>query len=66
MKKIEDNLRDLQGNIKQSNIHIKFYKEKIERKGQKAYMKKIMAENFPNLGKKQTSRSRKPSELQIR
>lgn len=52
MKKIEDSLRDLQGNIKQNNIHIKSQKEKIEIKGRKAYMKKITAENFPNLGKK--------------
>ena len=39
MKKIEDSLRDLQGNIKQNNIHIKFYKEKIE-KGKKLTWKK--------------------------
>ena len=32
----------------------------MERKGKKAYMKKIMTENFPHLGKKQTSGSRKP------
>lgn len=67
MKISEDSLRNLQDNIKQTNIHIIWVSEGEEReKGAEIVFVEIMTENFPNLGRKQTSRPRKLREFQIR
>ena len=50
-----------------SGIHIIRVSEKErEKKGIKTYLKKKMAENFPNLRKETDSRSRNSRQLQIR
>ena len=70
MKKSEQSLRDLQNNIKQINIHIirvQEGKEKKKSKKEKNEIEKlideIMAENFPNLEKKLTSKSKMTREF---
>lgn len=61
----EDSLRDLWDNTKQDKIHIIGVPEGEgrERKGQKIYLKKIMAETSLIWGWKQTPKSRKPEEF---
>lgn len=62
--KSKDSLKDLQDNIEWNNIV--FYwsqKEKREKEAEKLF-EEILAENFSNLGKKQTSTSRKPRNFQ--
>ncbi len=52
MKRIEDSLRDLWDNIKRTNIRIIGVPEEEEkRKGLRKYLKEIIVENFPNMGK---------------
>ena len=51
MKKCEDSLRDLWDNMKWTIILIELPEEERE-KGTKILFEGIMAENFPNLGKK--------------
>ena len=52
MKRIEDSLRDLQDNIKCTNIRIIGAPEEEEKKkGAEKIFEEIMVENFPNLGK---------------
>ena len=66
MKNGEVNLRDLEDNIKWTNICILGLPEREEReKGAEILFEEIMAENFSNLEKKQTFRSRKLREFQI-
>ena len=47
-KKNEESLGDLRDSIKRNNVHITGVQE--EEEGYKVYFKKIMTENFPNLG----------------
>ena len=52
MKRNEDSLRDLWDNIKRTNIHIIGVPEGEERKKvPEKIFEKIIAKNFPNLGK---------------
>ena len=53
MKRIEDNLRDLWGNIKCTNIRIIWVPEEEEKeKGTEKIFEQFIVENFPNMGKK--------------
>ena len=53
MKRNEDSLRDLWDNIKHNNIRIIGVPEGEEReKGPEKIFEEIIAENFPNMGKK--------------
>ena len=52
MKRIEDSLRDLQDNIKLTNIRIIGVPEEEEKKkGTEKIFEGVIAENFPNMGK---------------
>ena len=52
MKKIEDNLRDLQDNIKHTNMQITGVPEEEEKKkGTEKIFEEIIVENFPGMGK---------------
>ena len=52
MKRIEDSLRDLWGNIKCTNIRIIGVPEEEEKKkGTEKIFEEIIVENFPNIGK---------------
>ena len=52
MKRSEDSLGDLWDNIKHTNIHIIGVPEREERKkGPEKIFEKIIAKNFPNVGK---------------
>ena len=52
MKRNEDNLRDLQDNIKRSNIRIiGVPEEKDKKKGHEKILEEIIVENFPKRGK---------------
>ena len=52
MKRYEDSLRDLWDNIKRTNIHIIGVPEGEERKKvPEKIFEKIIAKNFPNMGK---------------
>ena len=52
MKRIEDSLRDLWGNIKCTNIRIiGFPEEEQKKKGTEKIFEEIIVENFPNMGK---------------
>ena len=59
MKRIEDSLRDLWGNIKCTNIQIIAVPEEEEKKkeSEKIFIE-IIVENFPNMGK-EINKSRK-------
>ena len=51
MKRIEDSLRDLWDNIKNTNIRIIGVPEEEKKKGPEKIYEEIRAENFPNMGK---------------
>ena len=51
MKTTEDNLRELQGNIKCSNIPIIGVPEEDKKKGHEKILEEIIVENFPKIGK---------------
>ena len=52
MKRIEDSFRDLQDNIKHTNIRIIGVPEEEEiKKGTEKIFEEIIVENFPNMGK---------------
>ena len=52
MKRIEDSLRDLWDNIKNTNIRIIGAPEEEEKKkGTEKIFEEIIVENFPNMGK---------------
>ena len=54
MKKHKSNIRDLQDNTKQANLHIIGIPEAEEKeKGTENIFEEIMSENVPNLKKKQ-------------
>ena len=51
MKRIEDSLRDPWDNIKHTNIQMIGVPEEEEKKGLRKYLKRLIVENFPNVGK---------------
>ena len=51
MKRIEDSLRDLWDNIKQTNIRIRGVPEEEKKKGTEKIFEEIIVENFLNMGK---------------
>ena len=51
MKTTEDNLRELQGNIKCSNIPIIGVPEEDKKKGREKILEKIIVEDIPKMGK---------------
>ena len=51
MKRIEDSLSDLWGNIKCTNIRIIQVPEEEKKKGAEKLFEEIIVENFPNMGK---------------
>src|SRR5574337_1144984 len=51
IKRNEDNLRDLQDNIKRSNIRIIGVPEEDKKKDHEKILEEIIVENFPNMGK---------------
>ena len=51
MKRTEDSLTDLWDNIKCTNIRIIGVPEEGKKKGLRKYLKRIIVENFPNMGK---------------
>ena len=51
MKRIEDSLRDLWGNVKRTNIRIIGVPEEERKKGSEKIFEEIIVENFPNMGK---------------
>ena len=53
MKRIEDNLRDLWGNTKHTNIWIiRVPEEEKKKKGFEKIFEESIVENFPNMGRK--------------
>ena len=61
MKRIEDNFRDLWDNTKSTNIRI-IGVPKEEEKGSEKISEEIIVENFPNMGKEISPKSRKHRE----
>ena len=59
MKRIEDSLRDLWDNIQCTNIRIIGVPEEEKKKGTKKIFEEIIVENFPNMGKEMSIKSRK-------
>ena len=51
MKRNEDNLRDLQDNMKPSNFRIIGIPEEDRKKGHEKILEEIIVENFPKMGK---------------
>ena len=51
MKRNEDNLRDLQDNMKPSNFRIIGIPEEDRKKGHEKILEEITVENFPKIGK---------------
>ena len=49
MKRNEDRLRDLQDNIKHTNIHDIWVPKQKREKGPEKVFEAIIAENFPNM-----------------
>ena len=51
IKRNEDNLRDLWGNVKHSNIQIIEVPEEDKKKGHEKILEEIVVENFPKMWK---------------
>ena len=51
IKRNEDNLRDLQDNMKHSNIRIIGVSEEDKKKAYEKILEEIIVENFPKMGK---------------
>ena len=65
IKRNEDNLRDLQDNMKCSNIRIiGVPKEEDKKKEYDKILKEIRVENVPKMGKEIITKSKKPRESQ--
>ena len=63
MKRIEDSLRDLWDSIKHTNIRIIGVREEEEKKkGTEKIFEEIIVENFPNMARKYSIKSRKHRE----
>ena len=52
IKRNEDNLRDLQDNVKRPNIRIIGVPEEDKKKGHEKILEEVIVENFPKMGKK--------------
>ena len=68
MKRIEDSLRDFWDNIKCtniSNIWIIGVPEEEKKKGYEKNFEEIIVENFPNMEKKQSIKSKRHKESRI-
>ena len=64
-KRNEDNLRDLQENVKHPNIRIIGVPEQEdEKKDHEKILEEIIVENFPKMGRKYSPNSKKPRESQ--
>ena len=50
-KRNEDNLRDLQDNMKRSNIRIIGVQEEDKKKDHEKILEEMIVENFPKMGK---------------
>ena len=67
MKRIEDSLRELWGNIKHTNIRIIGVPEEEEKKkGTEKILEEIIVENFPNMGKEIVSQVQKAQRVPYR
>ena len=65
IKRNEDNLRDLQDNMKCSNIRIiGVPEEENKKKDHEKIFEEIIVENFPKMGKEIITQSKKPRESQ--
>ena len=60
----EDNLRDLQYNVKHPNIRIIGVPEEEYKKKDHGKILEIIVENFPKMGKKIITQAKKPREFQ--
>ena len=61
----EDNLRDLWDKVKHPNIRIiGVPEEEDKKKGHEKILEEIIVENFPKMGKKIATKSKKPRESQ--
>ena len=63
IKRNEDNLRDLQDNIKRPNIRIIGVPEEDKKKNHEKILE-IIVENFPKMVKEIATQSKKPRQLQ--
>ena len=67
MKRNKDSLRDLWDNIKRTNIHIIGVPEREERKkGPEKIFEKIIAKNFPNVGKEIVNKVQEVQRVPVR
>ena len=57
IKRNEDNLRDLQDNMKHSNIWIIGISEEDKKKDHEKILEEIIVENFPKMGKERNLES---------
>ena len=60
----EDNLRDLWDNVKCPNIRITGVSEEDIKKAHEKILEEVIVENFPKMGKKIATKSKKPRESQ--
>ena len=65
MKRTKDSLRDLWDNIKWTNIQIIWIQEEEKKKGYEKNFEEIIVENFPNMEKKQSIKSKRHKESRI-
>ena len=64
IKRSEDNLRDLWDNVKCPNIRITGVSEEDIKKAHEKILEEVIVENFPKMGKKIATKSKKPRESQ--
>ena len=62
MKRIEESLKDLQDNIKSTNIRVKGAPEEEERKALRKFLKKLELKTSPTWEKKESFKSKKGRE----
>ena len=63
IKRNEDNLRDLQNNMKLSNIRIIGVWEEDKKKDHEKILEEIIVENFPNMGKEIITQVQEPQRV---
>ena len=61
----EDNLRDLQDNVKHSNIQIIGVPEEDKKKDHEKILEEIIVENFPKMGKEIITQVQETQRVQI-
>ena len=64
IKRNEDNFRDLWDNVKCPNIRITGVSEEDIKKAHEKILEEVIVENFPKMGKKIATKSKKPRESQ--